>query len=85
MSLIPRDHDLEQALNAAFTREKRICKAHVEIGGGVVISFLGHVRGVWRHRGGQYAYTPAGQVDPSHVAANVDAAVRHALDVVCKR
>jgi hypothetical protein len=45
--------------------------------GGVVIERRGHVRGIWRCLGGEFAWTPAGYNEPVHEAADIEAAVAY--------
>ncbi len=84
MALLSHDRALERALDTAFRASGRLCQAHVEGSGGVVIEFINHVRGVWRHDGTHYVYTPAGYVDAVHSATDVAGAVHYSLDVICK-
>ena len=45
-----------------------------------LIAYRGsHMRGIWRCVNGEYAWTPAGYVAPSHTVRNVDAALRYTL------
>ena len=61
-----------------------MCTANVEATGGVVITFVGHVRGIWRHKGGTFSFTPGGYVSPTFTTPHLEEAVRHSLDVICK-
>jgi hypothetical protein len=46
---------------------------------GVVISYGGHVRGIWHFDRGRFLYTPAGYNASTHQAGTVDDAVRITL------
>ncbi len=50
--------------------------------GGVVIERRGHARGVWKHHGERFAWTPLGYAEPTYFADDVDAAVRYTLVVL---
>jgi len=50
--------------------------------GGIVIDRWGHVRGIWRHKASRYAWTPASHTEPTHWAADAEAAVRYTLVVI---
>jgi hypothetical protein len=50
--------------------------------GGVVVQRRGHVRGIWRCMNGVYGWTPAGYGEPTHKAADLDAAVYYTTTII---
>lgn len=45
-----------------------------------LIAYRGpHMRGIWRCLNGEYAWTPAGYVAPTHTVRDVNAALRYTL------
>jgi hypothetical protein len=83
MSLTSPDRALHKALESAFAAAGRRCTAHQEASGEVVITFLSHVRGVWRHDGARYGFTPPGYTEPTFTCTTEVEVVRHSLDVIC--
>lgn len=76
---------LLKALRGAFAESRSICAAHPEPTGGIVILFLGHVRGIWRHVGSGFAFTPGGYTTATLVCGTIDEAVQHSLTHICRR
>ncbi|MBL8567349.1 MAG: hypothetical protein JNM89_16690 [Hyphomicrobiaceae bacterium] len=50
--------------------------------GGVLIERRGHARGIWKHDGERFNWTPMGYTEPTHFADDVAAAVRYTLVVL---
>lgn len=47
--------------------------------GGLIVERWGHVRGVWRHDGERFAWTPASYAEPMHWAEDAASAVRYTI------
>ena len=80
------DHEEEQKLQARLRDHPALTARElvVEMGrtGGVVITYRGHTRGIWRVHNGQFLFRQSGYSIATQRAASVEEAVRITLSVV---
>lgn len=71
------EDELRQQLNGFFPFTEKGLSAQAGDRGEVLIVRRGHVRGVWRCEGQQFAWTPSGYNEPLHRADDVAAAIAY--------
>lgn len=52
--------------------------------GGVVVDRWNHVRGVWHYHEGNFYWMPAGYNEPSYRTADIEQALTHTHNVICR-
>ncbi|HRK18308.1 MAG TPA: hypothetical protein PK970_05065 [Hyphomicrobiaceae bacterium] len=72
------------ALRTAFADGNRRCSAHGDKPAGVLILWLGHLRGVWFCREGRFHFVPGGYASPTISVDSLDDALDYTLRHVCQ-
>lgn len=80
----PPSVELKDRIEAEESLKARGFTASCGPTGGVVVDRWNHVRGVWHFHAGNFYWTPAGYNEPSYRTESLEAALRFAVDVICK-
>jgi hypothetical protein len=76
------ERELLERLRQQITFGQRGLSAEKGDPRGVMITYSGHVRGIWHWAGGRFRYTPAGYGVATHQADTIDEAVRITLAII---
>lgn len=75
---------LLEALRGVFADGNGRCSAHGDRPAGVLILWLGHLRGIWYSRNGRFHFMPGGYVNSTVSFGSLEEAVTYTIEHICQ-